>query len=65
MDVDGDSAVSYEELVAAVKECWSAVKDRSAAGGGAGEADGPLLESLLERIGAYLRGQRVSASACE
>ncbi|GIL82053.1 hypothetical protein Vretifemale_10957 [Volvox reticuliferus] len=60
LDYDGDSAVSYEELVAAVRECWSAVNVRH----GGTDGDGPsVLEALLERIGGYLRSQRETAAA--
>ncbi|GIL68702.1 hypothetical protein Vafri_21956 [Volvox africanus] len=60
LDYDGDSAVSYEELVAAVRECWSAVRDRRGGAGGDGTS---VLEALLERIGGYLRSQRETATA--
>lgn len=53
LDYDGDARVSYEELVAAIRECWgvgSAVANR----------ESRELEALLGRMAAYLRGQAVS-----
>ncbi|GLC39247.1 hypothetical protein PLESTB_001651900 [Pleodorina starrii] len=74
LDYDGDSAVSFQELVEAVRECWAAVKNRTAGGGGGGGGGGfgggggggandTLLEGLLERIGGYMRRMRESAAA--
>ncbi|KAG2493237.1 hypothetical protein HYH03_008653 [Edaphochlamys debaryana] len=54
LDYDGDSAVSYEELTAAIKECWAAGRVHA---GGSDDQAARLLEGLLERVGQFLRSQ--------
>jgi hypothetical protein len=58
LDYDGDQAITFEELMAGVKEIWTA--GRVLAGRGAPN-EATVMEKLLERIAAYLRGQRESA----
>lgn len=55
LDYDGDVAVSYDELVAAVRECWAA--GRAVSGRGEG---GSIVEAVLGRVASFLRSQRVS-----
>ncbi len=57
LDYDGDVAVSYDELVAAVRECWAA--GRAVSGRGEG---GSIVEAVLGRVANFLRSQRVSSA---
>lgn len=58
LDYDGDHAITFDELVAGVKEIWTA--GRALVGRG-GQNEVGVIEKLLERIAGYLRSQRESA----
>ncbi|KAG2427358.1 hypothetical protein HXX76_012552 [Chlamydomonas incerta] len=58
LDYDGDQHITFDELLAGVKEIWKA--GRVLAGRG-DKNEASVMEKLLERIAAYLRSQRESA----